>query len=106
MKYSDQQRIEKMRETTEKLLRYVEKENITPEIIFAEEAVQWTVTTPLYNIGEHAANLSEDFKKQYPDIPWVKIAGLRHSWCIIMRIRTGPSFAQSYLMFCLRSLMS
>lgn len=42
MKYSDQQRIEKMRETTEKLLRYVEKENITPEIIFAEEAVQWT----------------------------------------------------------------
>ena len=45
MKYSDQQRIEKMRETTEKLLRYVEKENITPEIIFAEEAVQWTATT-------------------------------------------------------------
>ena len=40
MKYSDQQRIEKMRETTEKLLRYVEKENITPEKIFAEEAVQ------------------------------------------------------------------
>ena len=39
MKYSDQQRIEKMRETTEKLLRYVEKENITPEKIFAEEAV-------------------------------------------------------------------
>ena len=78
MKYSDQQRIEKMRETTEKLLRYVEKENITPERIFAEETVQWTVTTPLYNIGEHAANLSEDFKKQYPDIPWVKIAGLRH----------------------------
>lgn len=79
MKYSDQQRIEKMRETTEKLLRYVEKENITPEKIFAEEAVQWTVTTPLYNIGEHAANLSEDFKKQYPDIPWVKIAGLNEA---------------------------
>ena len=106
MKYSDQQRIEKMRETTEKLLRYVEKENITPEIIFAEEAVQWTVTTPLYNIGEHAANLSEDFKKQYPDIPWVKIAGRGTGWCIIMRIRIGLSFAQSYLMFCLRSLMS
>lgn len=69
MKYSDQQRIEKMRETTEKLLRYVEKENITPEKIFAEEAVQWTVTTPLYNIGEHAANLSEDFKKQYTWFP-------------------------------------
>mgnify|MGYP000323835273 CR=1 FL=1 len=31
MKYSDQQRIEKMRETTEKLLRYVEKENVLPK---------------------------------------------------------------------------
>lgn len=40
--------------------------------------VQWTVTTPLYNIGEHAANLTEDFKSLHPDIPWVKIAGLRH----------------------------
>ena len=39
MKYSDQQRIEKMRETTEKLLRYVEKENITPEIIFASSSM-------------------------------------------------------------------
>lgn len=37
MKYSDQQRIEKMRETTEKLLRYVEKENITPEIILQKK---------------------------------------------------------------------
>ena len=34
MKYSDQQRVEKMRETAEKLLRYVEKENITSERIF------------------------------------------------------------------------
>ena len=47
MKYSDQQRVEKMRETTEKLLRYVEKENITPEKIFAEEAVQWTEPLPV-----------------------------------------------------------
>lgn len=55
MKYSDQQRIAKMRETVEKLLRYVSEEGITPDRIFAEETIQWTVTTPLYNIGEHAA---------------------------------------------------
>ena len=101
MKYSDQQRIEKMRETTEKLLRYVEKENITPEIIFAEEAVQWTVTTPLYNIGEHAANLSEDFK----------IAGLRHrlvhhyedtNWTVICAIIFDvlPSFLDELKKLC------
>lgn len=75
MKYSDQQRIAKMRETVEKLLRYVLEEGITPDRIFAEETIQWTVTTPLYNIGEHAANLTEDFKSQHPDIPWVNAHG-------------------------------
>ena len=33
MKYSDQQRIEKIRETTENLLNYVQREQITPEKI-------------------------------------------------------------------------
>ena len=42
MKYSDQQRIAKMRETTEKLLHYVSEEGITPDRIFAEDT-NWTV---------------------------------------------------------------
>ena len=71
--YCFQQR--KTWETVEKLLRYVSEEGITPDRIFAEETIQWTVTTPLYNIGEHAAHLTEDFRSQHPDIPWVKIAG-------------------------------
>lgn len=78
MKYSDQQRVERIRETVEKLLHYVSAEHITPDVIFEKEAVQWAVTTPLYNIGEHVANLSEGFRKSHPDIPWTKIAGLRH----------------------------
>lgn len=78
MKYSDRQRVEKIRETTEKLLHYVEAAHITPDRIFEEEPIQWAVTTPLYNIGEHVANLSEAFKAEHPSIPWVKIAGLRH----------------------------
>ena len=78
MKYSDQQRIEKIRETTEKLLQYVQTENITPEKICREEPVQWAVTTRLYNIGDHVYHLSGSFKEAPPDIPWVKIAGLRH----------------------------
>ena len=63
MKYSDQQRIEKIRETTGKLLNYAQREQITPEKICNEETIQWTVTTPLYNIGEHVYNLSDEFKK-------------------------------------------
>lgn len=53
MKYSDHKSCENAGDDR-KLLRYVSEENITPDRIFAEETVQWTVTTPLYNIGEHA----------------------------------------------------
>ena len=73
MKYSDQQRIEKIRETTEKLLNYAQREQITPEKICNEETIQWTVTTPLYNIGEHVYNLSD----------------CGTGWCITMRTPTG-----------------
>ena len=59
-------------------MNFAEKEQITPERIFEEEAVQWAVTTPLYNIGEHVANLSDEYKSSHAEIPWVKIAGLRH----------------------------
>ena len=78
MKYSDEQRIEKMRETTKKLLAFLKEKGITPEQILADETLRWTITTPLYNIGEHAYQLSDSFKASHPDIPWFKIAGLRH----------------------------
>lgn len=78
MKYSDQQRIEKIRETTEKLLNYAAERTNHSRKNRNEETIQWTVTTPLYNIGEHVYNLSDEFKKAHPEIPWIKIAGLRH----------------------------
>lgn len=78
MKYSDEQRIEKMRETTQKLLAYLQSEGITREIILSQEPVRWTITTPLYNIGEQAYQLSDEFKSAHPEAPWSKISGLRH----------------------------
>lgn len=78
MKYTDDQRVEKIRETTEKLLTYLNNNAISQEDILSQEPLRWAITTPLYNIGEHAYQISDDFKEQYPDIPWTKIAGLRH----------------------------
>ena len=78
MKYSDIQRVEKIRETTQKLLDYLQSAGITRELVLLQETVRWTITTPLYNIGEQAYQLSEEFKKRYSDIPWAKISGLRH----------------------------
>lgn len=45
---------------------------------YSDETVQWTLTTPLYNIGEHAYYLSDEFRNEHSDIPWGKISGLRH----------------------------
>ena len=78
MKYSDTQRIEKMCVTTKKLLGYLYENGITREDILASEPLRWTITTPLYNIGEHAYHLSEDFRNKYSHVQWSKIAGLRH----------------------------
>ena len=78
MKYSDEQRIEKIIETTEKLLAYLESEQITEEKVLQQEPLRWAITTPLYNIGEQVYNLSDAFKKEHDVIPWSKISGLRH----------------------------
>lgn len=51
MKYSDMQRIKKMASTAQKLLGYLEENQITRETVLAKEPVRWTITTPLYNIG-------------------------------------------------------
>ncbi len=78
MKYTDEQRIEKMTITTEKLLNYLDTNHISQEDILSQETIRWTITTPLYNIGEHAYALSDEYKENHTDIPWAKIAGLRH----------------------------
>lgn len=43
-----------------------------------EYSLQWLVTTPLYNIGEHVYAISKEYKNEHPDIPWAMISGLRH----------------------------
>ncbi len=78
MKYSDEQRIEKIRTTTGKLLSYLKDSGITPEMVMEQEPIRWTITTPLYNIGEHVYNLSDVYKESHSNIPWAKISGLRH----------------------------
>ncbi|MBR3570479.1 MAG: DUF86 domain-containing protein [Oscillibacter sp.] len=95
MKYTDSQRIEKIRSLTGKLLSYLQSEQITAEIVLEKEPVRWAITTPLYNIGEHVYCLSNAFKEAHSEIPWHKISGLRHrlvhdyentNWSIICSI--------------------
>lgn len=78
MKYSDKQRIQKIFEYAEKLLSYISEKDITKEKLLNDYALQWLVTTPLYNIGEQVYALSDEYKSAHKDIPWSMISGLRH----------------------------
>ena len=76
---------------------YLTQAGITPETVMEHEPVRWTITTPLYNIGEQAYYLSTPFKEAHADIPWAKISGLRHrlvhdydktNWSLICTVRS------------------
>ena len=78
MKYSDEQRIRKIYENASKLNEYIKSNQVTKDRLMDDYALQWLVTTPLYNIGEHAYHISDDFKTHHAEIEWNMIAGLRH----------------------------
>ena len=79
----------------EKAQQYINEHDIKPEQLLSDYSLQWLVTTPLYNIGEHVYNLSPAFKEQHGDIQWGMIAGMRHrlvhdydgtNWNIIVEV--------------------
>ena len=78
MKYSDEQRIQKILEYSQKLMDYINANGISNDKLMTEYSLQWLVTTPLYNIGEHVYLLSKEYKDEHSDIPWAMISGLRH----------------------------
>lgn len=78
MKYSDEQRIKKIYEYAVKLYEYIVSNNISKDDLLTNVPLQWLVTTPLYNIGEHVHNLSGEYKQAHGEIQWSMISGLRH----------------------------
>lgn len=47
------------------------------EDLLSEETIQDAIVRRLEIIGEAVKNIPADFKKNYPDIDWKKIAGMR-----------------------------
>ena len=95
MKKSDNERIKKIIDIWSSLQLQIKEQSITKENLLNDEFLQWAVTTPLYNIGEQVYKISDDTKKQYPDIIWSIVAGLRHrlvhdyegiNWSIIVEV--------------------
>lgn len=95
MKKSDNERIKKIIDIWSSLQLQIKEHSITKENLLNDEFLQWAVTTPLYNIGEQVYKIGDDTKKQYPDIIWSIVAGLRHrlvhdyegiNWSIIVEV--------------------
>lgn len=75
---SDVRKIERILSFADDLRFAMESKSITREQVESDQFVQWALTTPLYNIGEYVSHVSRETKDAYPDIPWSKVAGLRH----------------------------
>lgn len=95
MKKSDTERIKKIIFTWDALKRQIDEHSITKEKLLDDEFSQWAVTTPLYNIGEQVYKISDETKKQNPQIIWSVVSGLRHrlvhdyegiNWSIIVDV--------------------
>lgn len=95
MKKSDTERIKKIVSTWDSLKRQIDEHSITKEQLLDDEFSQWAVTTPLYNIGEQVYKISDETKKQNPQIIWSVVSGLRHrlvhdyegiNWSIIVDV--------------------
>jgi len=50
---------------------------ITEEDFYENRQAQDAIVRRLEIIGEAVKNIDDDFRKNYPEIPWKKIAGLR-----------------------------
>ena len=92
---SDKERLEKIIATWKQLKTQIDANNITKDALLFNQFFQWAVTTPLYNIGEHVYNLSNELKEEYSDIAWTLVSGLRHrlvhdydgiNWSIIVEV--------------------
>ena len=78
MKKTDTERLKKIVVLWDALYHEIQERGITEEMLLNDQFSQWAVTTPIYNIGEQVYQLSPDFKKEYPDVPWSMVSGLRH----------------------------
>lgn len=78
MRHTDAYRLERIIEIGDKLSQLIHDEGITPQEVLGSYKVQWTLTTPLYNIGEQVYCLSPELKQAHPELPWSGVAGLRH----------------------------
>ncbi len=73
----DRERLLDILEAIEKIEKYISSENDF-EPLSENELYQVWVTHHMQIIGEAASKLSEEFRKQHPEVAWGSMIGMRH----------------------------
>lgn len=78
MKKNDDDRLALIVLYGSQLLDVAKETDLSADQLNSDYRLQWLVTTPLYNIGEQAYGLSNEFVEEHGDVPWRMIADFRH----------------------------
>lgn len=71
----DSERIRDIQESIEKIEKYSVRGKT---VFFADELIQTWIIHHLQIIGEASSAISQEFKSNYPQTPWVKITDFRN----------------------------
>jgi uncharacterized protein with HEPN domain len=74
-KHDDLFYIEGLKEHITAIRSYLPKDK---QSFLSDDITQDAVLMRLLTMGEEIGKLSDDFREQYPDLPWYKIIGLRN----------------------------
>lgn len=78
MRRTDEEYLETILRTGRDLMKYLAEKGVTREDILNDQIVQWTIATPLYNMGENVCHVSDALRDLHSEVPWARIAGMRH----------------------------
>ncbi len=78
MRYTDEERVKRVYKYALELQEYITESQVQRDDLVENRKLQWLVTTPISNIGEHASHLSQQYIEDHAEIPWQKIAGVRN----------------------------
>lgn len=83
------ERLKKIVSLWEALSGEIMRRGITRELLLTEQFSQWAVTTPIYNIGEQAYQLSQEFKRNIQVFRGAWFPNCATGWYTIMTVSTG-----------------
>ena len=78
MRYTDDERVKKVCKYALELHEYVTDHQVQRDDLIGNRDLQWLVTTPIFNMGENASHLSQQYMEAHSEIPWRRIANLRN----------------------------